>query len=176
MGCKNSTDASAAGAGGPVIIYGMGISGNVIPAVLLALDKKCGKMEMMNIMDGSHKTPEKLAINPFHQMPSMKDGDFCLAESNAILRYIAQKYAPDTYAGTDIEKQSTIDWALDWASTNFSNNYKNIWYPVAGFGPPPEDQKKANEEALENLGIFEKKFLAGKFIGGDTLCIADYKC
>jgi len=159
------------------VIYGMPISGNVIPAMLLALDKKCGKLEMMNIMEGAHKTPEALAINPFHQMPSMKDGEFCLAESNAILRYMAKKYGPEAYGDKDIKKQAEIDWALDWASTNFSANYKTIWYPVAGFGGPPEDQKKANEDCVTNLGVFAEKFLSkGKFITGDTLSIGDYKC
>jgi len=160
-----------------VVIYGMGISGNVIPPVMLAMDKKCGHMEMMNIMEGAHKTPEMLKVNPFHQMPSMKDGEFCLAEGNAIMRYIGTKYAPETYAGLDVEKRALVDWAMDWCSTNFSANYKNIWYPTAGFGAPPEDQAKANAEALDNLEKFASKFLASsKFVAGDAVTIADYKC
>ena len=115
-----------------VIIYGMPISANVIPASLLAMDNKCGHMEMMNIMEGAHKTPEMLAINPFHQMPSMKDGEFCLAEGNAILRYIACKYCPAAYGGTvggdaQLCARAEADWAMDWCSTNFQNQFKLIW-------------------------------------------------
>ena len=170
---------------GPVNVYGMPISANVIPAVLVCLDHKCGQMEMMNMMEGAHKTPEALAINPFHQIPSMKDSsnDFCLAEGNAILRYIACKYAPLTYAGAlggdaQILARAEIDWALDWCSTNWGKNFSQLWYPVVGFGAPPDDYPKACEAALANLAKFEAKFLSGgnKFIGGDTLTIADYKC
>lgn len=159
-----------------VKIYGMPISANVIPAVLVAKDLEVGDMVMMNIMEGEHKTEEALKRNPFHQMPSLADGDFNLAESNAILRYIAAKYKPEMY-GTTPEQKATTDWALDWCSTSFYKQYQGIWYPVAGFGPMPEDMKKVCDEATENLLKFEKKFLsASKFVGGDTPSIADYKC
>jgi len=160
-----------------VVIYGMPISGNVIPAVLLAMDSKCGHMEMMNIMTGEHKTPEKLAINPWHQMPAMKDGDLCLAEGNAILRYIGNKYATKTYADLSIEQKALVDWALDWCGTNFYKQYMQIWYPTVGFGAPPDDQAAANAAATENLEKFAAKFLSSsKFIAGDVVSIADYKC
>eukprot|EP00930_Biecheleria_cincta_P018824 TRINITY_DN14539_c0_g1_i1.p1 TRINITY_DN14539_c0_g1~~TRINITY_DN14539_c0_g1_i1.p1 ORF type:complete len:233 (+),score=48.42 TRINITY_DN14539_c0_g1_i1:95-793(+) len=161
-----------------VQIYGMPISGNVIPPVLFAMDKQCGSFVMKNMMAGELKTPEMLAVNPWGQMPSMCDGDFALAESNAILRYMANTYAPEAYGGMDSKKRGIIDWALDWCSTNFSKNYADIWYPVAGFGPAPSDQNAANAAATENLNKFAAQFLAkGKFIGdSDTLSIADYKC
>ncbi len=72
---------------GSVVIYGMAISGNVIPPTIFCLDNKCGKMELMDMMKGEHKSPEKLAMNPWGQMPIMTDGAIILAESNAILRY-----------------------------------------------------------------------------------------
>jgi glutathione S-transferase len=62
------------------------------------------------------------------------------------------------------------------ASGNFYSNFANIWYGVAGFAPPPEDQAAENQKALENLALFSNKFLAKtKFIAGDSLSIADYK-
>eukprot|EP00444_Apocalathium_aciculiferum_P033119 CAMPEP_0183483718 /NCGR_PEP_ID=MMETSP0370-20130417/178551_1 /TAXON_ID=268820 /ORGANISM="Peridinium aciculiferum, Strain PAER-2" /LENGTH=182 /DNA_ID=CAMNT_0025676993 /DNA_START=17 /DNA_END=565 /DNA_ORIENTATION=+ len=126
-------------------------------------------------MTGEHKSPEKLALNPFGAMPIMKDGDIILAESNAILRYLAKCYNPTSY-GLDIKEQSNTDWALDWAATTFlSKHYANIWYPVAGFGAAPANQEDANKACVESLEVFAKKFLAGKFIGGNTLNIADYK-
>lgn len=151
------------------------MSGNVIPAVCLCLDNKCGSMSMCNIMEGAHKTPEMLAVNPFHQIPSMKDGDFCLAEGDAILRYVARQYATASYP-SDAKAAAMQDWALSWASSSLSKNFQEIWYPVAGFGAPPADQKVANESMTANLDKFEKKFLSNsKLIGGDKLMIADYK-
>jgi len=169
-------DAGAPKSTGKVVIYGMGISGNMIPPVLFCLDYKCGGMETMNILKGEQRTPEKLALNPFGQMPIMVDGDVEMAESGAILRYLAKVYAPEAY-GVSVHEQAITDWALDWVSTTFVPDfYKGIWYPVAGFGPKPADQKALNKAAAEKLGIFAKKSLTkGKFIGGDVLGIADYK-
>lgn len=162
-----------------VKVRGMPISGNVIPAVLLAKTLGCGDMESMNIMEGEHMTPEMLKINPWHQMPNMSDGDVHIAESGAIIRYIANKYGPHLYGGTDMKVKATIDFALEWASSNFSKNFSNIWYPTTGFGPPPEDYAASNAKAVENLELFASHFLCGpgKFIGGAASpSIADYVC
>jgi len=174
--CSNSPAMNAEGATANVQIYGMAISGNVIPLVLFVRDKACGEFVQKDILRGEHTTPEMLAINPWGQVPSMTDGDFKLAESNAILRYLADSYALSTYGNLDAKQRAHIDWALDWCSTNFMNNYKEIWYPVAGFGNSPADQKASNQKATDNLLTFENFFLKGKkFIGGDALNIADYK-
>mmetsp|Transcript_999 Transcript_999/g.2585 ORF Transcript_999/g.2585 Transcript_999/m.2585 type:complete len:222 (+) Transcript_999:45-710(+) len=168
-----------ADATGSVKVRGMPISGNVIPAVMLCKTLGCGDMEMMNIMEGQHMTPEMLKINPWHQMPNMSDGDVHLGESGAIIRYIANKYGPNMYGGSDLKAKATIDWALEWASTNFSKNFGHIWYPSAGFGSAPDDQAGANAKAVENLELFATQFLCGpgKFVGGsETPTIADYVC
>lgn len=160
---------------GKVKIHGMSISANVIPPMLICLDYKCGELELMNIMKGEHKSPEKLALNPFGQMPIMTDGDVKLAESSAILRYLAKVYAP-ALLGATVPEQANVDWAMDWIATTFiPGPYKGIWYPVAGFAEKPKDQAECNKDATEKLDTFAKKFLTRTFIGGDTLSIADYK-
>lgn len=162
---------------GAVEIRGLGISGNVIPPCLFCIDNGCGSYVELDFMKGEHKSEAHLKINPFGQMPSMKDGDFCLAESTAILRYLAKTYNPSAYGNNDIEKEALCDWALDFAGTNLMEQYKEIWYPVAGFGGKPKDQAASNKNAHDKLVVFANKFLAGsnKFIGGETLNIADYK-
>ena len=48
--------------------------------------------KMVNITKGEQMNPDYLKINPQHTVPAIKDGDFCLSESNAILTYIANAY------------------------------------------------------------------------------------
>jgi len=165
--------------GGKVVIRGMAISANVIPAVMLAKDTGCGDVEVMDIMKGEHMTEDMLKINPWHQMPNMSDGTVHLAESGAIIRYIANVYAPDAYGGKDMAKKAVIDWALEWVNSNFSKNFSSIWYPTSGFGKAPEDQAGENKKAEENLALFVQVFLTGPgaFIGGASKpSIADYVC
>ncbi|HEY2134703.1 MAG TPA: glutathione S-transferase N-terminal domain-containing protein, partial [Xanthobacteraceae bacterium] len=40
---------------------------------------------------GDHKTPQYTALNPNMRMPTLKDGDYVLWESNAIGQYLALK-------------------------------------------------------------------------------------
>ncbi len=43
---------------------------------------------------GEHKSDSYRKINPYGQVPSLTDGDLSLADSNAILVYLAEKYDP----------------------------------------------------------------------------------
>ena len=136
--------------------------------MLIAMDTGAGGITPCNLMTGEHLKPEFLAINPWHQIPSMRDGDFCLGESNAICRYLAAKYAPALYGG-GAEAKATVDWALDWCSSNFYNNYKSLWYPVAGFGAAPESYPEECKKAYENLATFEAQFLSARGAAGPSL-------
>jgi glutathione S-transferase len=46
----------------------------------------------VDLRAGAHKRPEFLALNPFGQIPVLRDGDVVLADSNAILVYLARRY------------------------------------------------------------------------------------
>jgi glutathione S-transferase len=56
---------------------------------LLGLDFETKNMDLMN---GEHKEPAFLAINPLGQVPVLADGDVVLRDSTAILTYLALKY------------------------------------------------------------------------------------
>jgi glutathione S-transferase len=48
----------------------------------------------VDLRAGAQKAPEFLAMNPFGQIPVLQDDELVLADSNAILVYIARKYDP----------------------------------------------------------------------------------
>jgi glutathione S-transferase len=45
----------------------------------------------VDLQAGAHKKPEFLRINPFGQVPALEDDDVAIADSNAILVYLAKK-------------------------------------------------------------------------------------
>ena len=49
----------------------------------------------VDLMSGEHKGEAFLKLNPFGQVPVIEDGDVVLADSNAILIYLAKTYAPE---------------------------------------------------------------------------------
>ena len=50
---------------------------------------------LVDLAAGAHKKTDFLALNPFGQVPVLEDGDTVVADSNAILVYLAKTYAPD---------------------------------------------------------------------------------
>eukprot|EP00971_Amphidinium_carterae_P309887 6157911-Amphidinium_carterae.1 len=80
-------------------------------------------------MNGGHKKPEFLAINPQGQMPTLEDGTVNGGESAAILRYLALEYAPKYYPVTDKEKTAKIDFALDDFRSRVYEEHVKVVYP-----------------------------------------------
>jgi glutathione S-transferase len=62
--------------------------------VLLALEVKRlpYKSHLLSFSAGEHKTPEFLKLNPRHRVPVLRDGDYVLNESVAILTYLDRKF------------------------------------------------------------------------------------
>ncbi len=79
-------------------LYNVAYSGNSykVRLLLAQLDIPCEIVEV-DILNGASRTPEFLKINPNGRTPVLDDNGFILAESNAILAYLARgtKYLPD---------------------------------------------------------------------------------
>lgn len=157
-------------------IYGVPPSMNCAGPIVLALEAKAGQMEYLDIMSGSHKTPEYAAVNAYQQVPGLEDGDVKIGQSNAILRYLAMKYKPEAYPVGEPEKCAKIDYALESFSDFVYPGHKKTVYGVFGFMAPPDDQKAANAEYVAACDKWLATFVGDKkFCCGDTPSIADYK-
>jgi len=55
----------------------------------------------VDLRRGEHKTPRFLALNPFGQVPVIDDDGEIVADSNAILTYLALRYAPPSWLPRD---------------------------------------------------------------------------
>ena len=80
----------------PIKLYGSAISGHVhrVRLFLSMLGLPFEVIEL-DLRQRAHRTPEFLARNPFGQVPVIEDGDVTQADSNAILVYLNERYAPD---------------------------------------------------------------------------------
>jgi glutathione S-transferase len=78
--------------------------------VLLAAELKRIPYEskLLEFSKGQLKTPEFLALNPRGKVPVIRDGDFVLAESLAILAYLDRKVAEPTLFGKTPEHAGRI--------------------------------------------------------------------
>ncbi|MBC7681094.1 MAG: glutathione S-transferase N-terminal domain-containing protein, partial [Ferruginibacter sp.] len=79
----------------PIRLYRHAVSGHAhrVQLMLSLLDLPCELVEI-DLLTAAHKAPAFLALNAFGQVPVNQDGDVTLADSNAILVYLANRYAP----------------------------------------------------------------------------------
>lgn len=73
-------------------LYRTPLSGHAHRAVLFAslLGLEVELIDV-DIPGGANRTPEFLALNPFGQVPVLRDGETVVADANAILVYLAKK-------------------------------------------------------------------------------------
>ena len=125
----------------------------------------------VNLAAGEQKTPTYLAINPFGQVPAIQDGEVTLADSNAILVYLASKYADEQWLPREPTRAAAVQrWlsvaaglvAFGPAAARLINLFKAPYYADEVIG-------RAN-------GLFatmENELQKSAFLVGDTPTIAD---
>lgn len=69
--------------------------------LMLSLLRLPTELIFVDLAKGEHKQPAYLAINSFGQVPAIDDGGVVLADSNAILVYLAQKYGNGRWLPAD---------------------------------------------------------------------------
>uniref|UniRef100_A0ABM5F259 glutathione transferase n=2 Tax=Pogona vitticeps TaxID=103695 RepID=A0ABM5F259_9SAUR len=120
-------------------------------------------------------------VNVLRKVPVLKDGDFTLEESTAILLYLTRKYnTPSHWYPPDMKKRARVDEYLAWQHTNIRTTASKIlWLKVViplflGQQVPQEKVQDAMEDLNLSLQKLEEKFLQEKpFIIGNEISLAD---
>ena len=74
------------------------------------------RREPIDLLEGEHKTPEFLAVNPFGQLPVLREGEIVLRDSQAILVWIARKYGNDSWMPSDPDEEALVNAWLSAAA------------------------------------------------------------
>lgn len=74
----------------------------------------------VDLMSGAHKKEPFLALNPAGQVPVVEDGGTVIADSNAILVYLARKYAPDWLPSNPVQ-EAEVQKFLSLAAGEIAN-------------------------------------------------------
>jgi glutathione S-transferase len=86
----------------PIKLYHFPLSGHAHRVqLMLSLLELPVEIIFVDLANGAHKQPEFLAINAFGQVPVLDDNGVVLADSNAILVYLASKYGHGRWLPTD---------------------------------------------------------------------------
>lgn len=129
-----------------------------------------------------HLSEEFLAVNPFHKVPALKHGDFCLSEATAIMQYLAEISDSDSaWFGTDIEQRAIVNKLLSWYHTNLRQILTlDYFIPVLlmpaylGISPPSAGEVSAKVAALHvMLSEFDSLLANNTYLAGAEVSAPD---
>jgi glutathione S-transferase len=123
-------------------------------------------------------TPAYLSMNPNGTVPTIRDGENPpLWETGAILRYLANAYAPDDFWPRDPVTRADVDRWAEWAKINIASRFTTpvFWRVVRT--PPSKRDPVAIGGALHllesYLDIAEKQLSRLQHLAADRLTMAD---
>ena len=119
----------------------------------------------------AHKTPTFLAMNPFGQVPVLEDGDIVLADSNAILVYLASKYAGDSWLPRDPLGAARVQRWLSVAAGPLA--FGAAAARLIALFKAPFNPEEVTARAHGLFGVVESELAATPFITGAAPTIAD---
>ena len=144
--------------------------------VLLTLEVKGLSYEsrLIQFSRGDHRTPEHLALNPRGKVPVLRDGDYVLSESLAIMAYLDSNYPEPLIFGQFAEETGLIWQAI--------SEFQSYVFPLAdrivrpAFGGRPLDAPDVQAAAADlqgELGRMEQAVSASGWLAGGRLSAAD---
>jgi len=121
------------------------------------------------------QSAEFRALNPFGQIPVLRDGDLVLADSNAILVYLAKKYGRGTqWLPEDPIEASRVQRWLSIAAGEVK--YGPGLARLYTLWPRRGDMVQAVEIAADLLRFMDGHLAGSGFLAGDHATIADLAC
>ncbi len=152
-------------------IHSFPLSGHSHRVVLFA--NLAGINHVVNDVDlanGAHRAPEFLAMNPAGQVPVVQDGDATISDSNAILVYLARKYAP-AYIPQDPAQEAEVQKFLSLAAGELAFGPAAARLINVFKAPLPAEFAKST--AAKVLGRLETHLEGREFLVGDAPTLAD---
>ncbi|MCP3717719.1 glutathione S-transferase family protein [Paraburkholderia sp. CNPSo 3281] len=130
----------------------------------------------VNLLEGEHRRPEYLRINPAGKVPVLIDGDRVIPESAAIVLYLADKYPEKVLLPADLDERAQ---AYRWTLFAVTELEQPLWRITRhSFLYPPEkrspaDIELAREDFRAMAAVLEKHLEGREFIVGNKLSVAD---
>ena len=136
--------------------------------------------EYLDILEGEHRRPDYLGINPNGMVPVLRDGDFTLWESNAIMQYLADKVPSNTLFPKDEKTRADIVRWQCWELAHYNKAFGVLsWETVAkpNFMGAEPDLAVANwaKDGLSRFAPVLESHLKGRtYLVGESITLADY--
>lgn len=163
-----------------MILYGSSLSPYVRKVLAFAGEKGI-ELELQPTGSAPGQPGEEfLAASPFRKMPALRDGDYLLADSSAIVHYLEAKYPEPALIPAEPKQRGKVIWFEEFADTILVSCGAKIFFNLIvapKFLGRPGDAEAARQAELNDLppvlDYLEQEVPSEGYLVGETLTLAD---
>lgn len=158
-------------------IWGRPYSSNVIPVIWTA--NELGLEYTLQLAGGSFgklDTDAYAAINPNRMIPAIRDGDFALWESHAIVRYLCGRYGAGALCPEDAETRAIADQWMEWSGSRAFPPVIQLFFATVRTAPEKRDPARIlalGDEAHQILSLLDAHLATRAYVAGDSFTMGD---
>lgn len=125
---------------------------------------------------GRTKDADYLTLNPNGLIPTLEDDNAVIWESNAILRYLANRYGAAPFLPADLGQRGRADAWTDWFNSTLWPSLRPLQVQLIR---TPEEQRdpKLIQQSIEELSrafaILDRELTRKPFLAGDDFSFGD---
>lgn len=162
-------------------IYGVPLSVHTRNAIIAAILKKMDyRLEVVIPVIPNSSPPNWNTLSPTGLIPALQDGDYTLADSNAICLYLEKKQPAPPLLPSDAKEYGRALWFDAYAGGTIFRHMVHPLFAQTVVNPKirqaPADQaiidSVLNQVQPKILDYLESQ-ISGKFLAGDTMTLAD---
>lgn len=145
---------------------------------VIALLVECDLPHTLREVDlsaGEQRSEAFLALNPNGQVPVLVHGDFVLAESNAILRYLCARHALNAWYPADARERAEVERWLDWTQCRLAPATRDVVLNTVFLGERGDQAEiaKGRQILAGLLPLLESRLDRSSHVAGPRPTIAD---
>lgn len=122
-----------------------------------------------------HRSPAMLKMNPRGRVPVLKEGDYVVYESLAILRYLERKYPEIPLFGTNAEEEGTITRVICEYQAYAEDHIAKLVYAILfqGVEGHMEEIERALNFVMTEARTIEERLTSSAWLVGEGFSAAD---
>jgi glutathione S-transferase len=131
----------------------------------------------VDLINGEHRTPDFLKINPAGQVPVLIDGELVLTESVAISIYLSEKYPHRHFLPADERQKADVYKWLLFAATALEQPLWRIAKHTSLYPQQkriPAEVELAREDFLGIAGVADQHLATREYLVGSSATVADF--
>jgi len=136
-------------------------------------------IEYLDFFAGDLLTPDYAATNPNHMVPVLRDGDFVLWESNAIMQYLAEKVPGNSLFPRDLKARADILRWQCWELAHYNKalgvlSFETVAKSMMNQDPDQGLVSWAQRELARYAPVLEAQLKGRRYVVGGSITLADY--